>query len=56
MFASIRPVLVTGHLKQKLNFCSTGPFYFSVNKAFRMEAEDFSFKMQVLAGLQLEKQ
>ena len=32
------------------------PLYFSVNKAFRMEAEYFSFKMQVLAGLQLEKQ
>ena len=55
MFASIRPVLVPGHLKQKLKFLQH-PFYFSVNKAFRMEAEDFSFKMQVLAGLQLEKQ
>ena len=49
MLPSIQPVLVTSHLKQR-------PFYFSVNKAFQMEAEDVSFKMQVFAGLQLEKQ
>ena len=31
-------------------------FRFSVNKVFWMKDEDFSFKMQLLAGLQLEKQ
>ena len=48
MLPSIRPVPVSGHKNR--------PYQFSVNKVFRMEAEDFSFKLQVLAGLQPEKQ
>ena len=55
MLPTIRPVAVSSHLKQKLNFCGA-PFNFSVNKVFWMEAEDFTFKMQFLAGLRLEKQ
>ena len=32
------------------------PFQFSVNEVFRMKAEHFSFKVKVLASLQLAKQ
>ena len=49
MLPSIRPP------KTKAQFLPR-PFQFSVNKIFRMGADDLSFKMQVLAGLQLEKQ
>ena len=50
MLSGIRPVPVSGHKNR--------PYHdqFSVNKVFRMEAEDFSFKIQVLVGLQPEKQ
>ena len=48
MLPSIRPLPVSGHQNR--------PYQFLVNKVFRMEAEDFTFKMQVLAGLQPEKQ
>ena len=54
MLLSIQPAPVSGHLKQKLNFAA----YFLVfgKRVLRMEAEHFKFKMQVWAGLQLEKQ
>ena len=42
-------------LKTKTQFLRR-PFQFSVNKVFRMKAEHFSFKMNVLASLQLAKQ
>ena len=48
MLPSIRPLPVSGHQNR--------PYQFLVNKVFRMEAEEFSFKMQVLAGLRPEKQ
>ena len=41
MLPSIRPLPVCGHQNR--------PYQFLVNKVFRMEAEEFSFKMQVLA-------
>ena len=43
MLPSIRPVPVSGHKNR--------PYQFSVNKVFRMEAEDFSFKMQVFLSI-----
>ena len=46
---SIRP------LKTKTQFLRR-PFQFSVNEVFRMKAEHFSFKMNVLASLKLAKQ
>ena len=42
-------------LKTKTQFLRR-PFQFSVNEVFRMKAEHFSFKMKVLASLQLAKQ
>ena len=48
MLPSIRPLPVSGHQNR--------PYQFLVNKVFRMEAEEFSFKMQVLASLRPEKQ
>ena len=48
MLPSIRPLPVSGH--------QNCPYQFLVNKVFRMEAEEFSFKMQVLASLRREKQ
>ena len=45
MLPSIRPVPISGHLKQ-----------LSVNEVCRTGTEYFSFKMQVLACLQLERQ
>ena len=42
MLPSIRPLPVSGHQNR--------PYQFLVDKVFRMEAEEFSFKMQVLAG------
>ena len=42
-------------LKTKTQFLRR-PFQFSVNDVFRMKAEHFSFKMKVLASLQLAKQ
>ena len=41
-------------LKTKTQFLRR-PFQFSVNEVFRMKAEHFSFKMKVLASLQLAK-
>ena len=55
MLPTISPVPVSSHFKQKLDFCSA-PFKFSVNKVSRMEAEDFTCKIQFFAGLRLEKQ
>ena len=42
-------------LKTKTQFLRR-PFQFPVNEVFRMKAEHFSFKMKVLASLQLAKQ
>ena len=42
-------------LKTKTQFLRR-PFQFSVNEVFRMKPEHFSFKMKVLASLQLAKQ
>ena len=48
MLPSIRPLPVSGHQNR--------PYQFLVKKVFRMEAEEFSFKMQVWADLRPEKQ